>query len=70
MSVFKEQILNEEQLTEQVDLLVESKLLTKISSEAKKLLKKGQAIFKKGIKKVVDKNTGEEITEDNPKEAK
>lgn len=70
MSVFKEQILNEEQLTEQVDLLVESKLLTKISSEAKKLLKKGQAIFKRGIKKVVDKNTGKEITEDNPKEAK
>ena len=59
MSVFKEQILNEEQLTEQVDILVESKLLTKISSEAKKLLKKGQAIFKKGLKKFVDKKTGE-----------
>lgn len=68
MSVFKEQILNEEQLTEQVDLLVESNLLTKISSEAKKLLKRGQAIFKKGLKKVVDKKTGEEITDDKPKE--
>ena len=69
MSVFKEQILNEEQLTEQVDLLVESNLLTKISSEAKKLLKRGQAIFKKGLKKVVDKKTGEEITDDKSKEA-
>ena len=68
MSVFKEQILNEEQLTEQVDLLVESNLLTKISSEAKKLLRRGQAIFKKGLKKVVDKKTGEEITDDKPKE--
>ena len=68
MSVFKEQILNEEQLTEQVDLLVESNLLTKISSEAKKLLKRGQAIFKKGLKKAVDKKTGEEITDDKPKE--
>lgn len=69
MSVFKEQILNEQQLSEQVDVLIESNLLTKISSEAKKLLKKGKAIFKKGIKKVVDKNTGEEITEESPKEA-
>lgn len=68
MSVFKEQILNEEQLTEQVDLLIESNLLTKISSEAKKLLRRGQAIFKKGLKKVVDKKTGEEITDDKSKE--
>lgn len=68
MSVFKEQILNEEQLTEQVDLLIESNLLTKISFEAKKLLRRGQAIFKKGLKKVVDKKTGEEITDNKPKE--
>lgn len=68
MSVFKEQILNEEQLTEQVDLLIESNLLTKISFEAKKLLRRGQAIFKKGLKKVVDKKTGEEITDYKPKE--
>lgn len=58
MSIFNE---TEEYINEQVDILIESGLLIKISNEAKKLLKKGKAVFRKGIKKVVDKNTGEEI---------
>ena len=67
MSIFNEQLL-EEQLNEQVDFLIETGFLTKISEEAKKLLKRGKAVFRKGIKKVVDKDTGEEIKEKNKKD--
>lgn len=54
---------SEEELHEQVDLLMESGLITKISSKAKNLLTKGKAVFRRRIKKVVDKDTGEDIEE-------
>lgn len=58
----------EEELNEQVNLLTESGLITKISSEAKKLLTKGKAVFRRRIKKVIDKETGEEIEQVNKTE--
>lgn len=52
---------NERLLNEQLDILMESGVLTKISNKAKELLCKGKAIFRRRLKKVVDKESGEEI---------
>lgn len=53
--------VNEKLLNEQLDILIESGVLTKISNKAKELLRKGKAIFRRRLKKVVDKESGEEI---------
>lgn len=55
-----------EELNEQVNMLTEAGLITKISGKAKDLLVKGKAVFRRKFKKVVDKNSGEDI-EDTPK---
>ena len=50
-----------EELNEQVNLMMEAGLIAKISNGAKRLLTKGKAIFSRRKRKVLDKNTGEEI---------
>ena len=61
--LYIEKEYTQEEINEQVDLLTELGLITKISSNAKKLLTKGKAVFRRRIKKVVDKDTGEDIEE-------
>lgn len=62
--------VNENILNEQMNILLESGLLTKISNKAKDLLRKGKAIFKRRLKKVIDKDSGEEVTETTTKNDK